>query len=244
MDCSRFKCNNLLFAECCQDYFCCWVCHKKEKNHVLYTIPHVKCRKCDTINDLTNECIKCHIKFNDNFCEKCVIWHNFKNTFHCDKCDACFNGKKSEFYHCPKCDICILQKVLSSHKCEIINDKDENCPLCTDNLYKNKRNNFILKCGHIMHRECFKEYKSNYKDLDKIFKCLICYKSINELADDEKKFDNLKFNYSIHIDKISWKTKYSCYDCKVTNVTSYHPKYIKCINCKSYNTSSIEVYKQ
>jgi RING finger/CHY zinc finger protein 1 len=191
-DCSRFKSNCLIFAECCEQYYCCWKCHKSKTDHVLFEwrdISHVKCRKCDALNLPSNKCHQCQIQFNEYYCDKCVFWHNIPTSFHCDDCSMCYEGKREDFIHCQNCDICVPKIKWDIHRCDIINDETSDCPLCLENLHTFKLSNFILPCGHTMHQKCYNDYKENITDKNKL-KCLFCFRLIEEINEEIRQKQN------------------------------------------------------
>lgn len=194
IDCSMFKSECLIFAECCQQYYCCYKCHDEQNNHYINqerNLSHIKCRQCNTINEISNKCSHCHIQFNKSHCQKCKLWFNCDKTFHCDGCKMCYIGKREKYIHCYSCNICVPKSKWNVHNCEITKNKETDCPLCLENLYKFKRKNFILPCGHIIHQNCYAEYKSQFKDTDQ-FKCLFCFRLIEELREEAKQ----KYNHN------------------------------------------------
>lgn len=192
IDCSILKSNCLIFAECCQQYYCCWICHNLQNEHLInhkQDISHVKCRQCNAINIPSNKCTQCHIQFNKYYCENCIIWHNQGKSFHCENCQMCYRGKRKHYIHCYNCDICIPRTKWNMHNCEIINNQDTDCPICLENLYKFKRTNITLPCGHTIHQKCYSIYKAEFKQTNR-FECLFCFRSINELTNEARERQN------------------------------------------------------
>ena len=182
MNCSNFKSNCEIYIGCCKEYICCYLCHSNNDTHKYsYTkqVKHIKCKKCDYVlnkKDFSNKCPNCDIIFNKNYCDKCLLWHNFENYFHCDDCNYCLIGKKEDYTHCKKCNICINNIKLKYHKCNLINAKND-CYLCLEDLYETRHNNRIFKCGHTVHKECYNDlYKAN-KNNDNIY-CGLCRENI------------------------------------------------------------------
>jgi uncharacterized CHY-type Zn-finger protein len=188
IDCSFFKSDCLIFTECCQQYYCCYKCHDEQNDHnlnILDDLSHIKCRQCNTVNELSNKCSQCQIQFNKYYCQKCKFWTKEPKSFHCDDCNMCYVGKREKYIHCYSCNICIPRSKLHIHNCKISNDKDNDCPLCLENLYKLKRDNVLLPCGHTIHKKCFYLYKETITDKKKL-KCLFCFRFIEELNEEVK----------------------------------------------------------
>ena len=240
MSCSDYKSNCMLYTKCCQKYVCCWVCHNKTEDHNICNeknIKHLKCNECDTINELSNECKNCHIKFNTSYCSKCILWSTYKNTFHCDQCRICIKGKRENYIHCSKCDTCINKLTYETHNCNVILDSSD-CQICMEEFNKRDKYYIVLRCSHKIHTNCYANLKKNCEENDKKFNCGLCKKSIISPLKLEKYYDKKKIKYNYNSYENNLKTKYYCNDCNINEITLHHPKYIKCIECKSYNTES------
>jgi RING finger/CHY zinc finger protein 1 len=178
MNCSNFKSNCEIYVDCCKQYICCYLCHDRTKHDFSYKkeISHIKCRKCKFIcekKNFSNECPNCKIQFNKTFCSKCLLWFNFKESFHCDDCSYCIMGNKNEFIHCKECDICIYHKKINYHKCHLIKEQNE-CYICLESLYEKRHNNRIFRCGHTIHRECFDKIEKISLQNKTLIKCGLC----------------------------------------------------------------------
>jgi len=60
-NCSHYKNKVQIYANCCDKYYDCRLCHNEENNHVIRYGEHkkAKCIKCDTENDITTHCKNC-----------------------------------------------------------------------------------------------------------------------------------------------------------------------------------------
>lgn len=168
----NLKCN--IITECCNKEYRCKSCHNQSENHKLI-IKEIKCLICNTIQPPSNNCISCKIKFAKSYCNKCLLWTNKYDIFHCDKCKCCRVGKKDENYHCDKCNLCLPIKIKNNHVC-IENNHNSECPICLEKIGESKKKLKKLMCGHILHYDCLIELNNNlfYKSL----KCPICQKSL------------------------------------------------------------------
>lgn len=145
------KCS--LVAPCCNKIYSCYRCHDENEDHVVYsTYKNISCNVCGHIQKKSNKCEMCEIKFAKYMCSKCQIWSN-KDMYHCNKCGCCKEGKKQDYFHCDKCGCC-MNKRLINHVC-IENITDDNCVICLESLKKNFTNLKKLRCGHILHLNCY-----------------------------------------------------------------------------------------
>jgi hypothetical protein len=178
MNCSNFKSKCEIYVDCCKTYICCYLCHDKTKHNFNYRkeLNHIKCRQCNFIcdkNNLSNECSNCKIQFNKKFCDKCLLWYNFDESFHCDSCNYCILGNEKDYVHCKECDICIYHAKIKYHKCHLIKQQNE-CYICLEDLYKKRHDNRIFRCGHTIHRECFDKIEKDSIKNNTLIKCGLC----------------------------------------------------------------------
>ena len=237
--CNHYKNLKLeIYAECCNKFYDCRFCHNENEDHEIdrYKICKIRCKECNKIQDKSNKCIECSIKFSENYCNKCNLWSDKKHIYHCDKCKICRVGLQEDMYHCENCNICFPLKTKNFHKCSKINCIENSCPVCLENLNDNQKSIIIMKCKHPIHLECYKELINNNNS-----KCPLCKKMF---LDDE----NLK-NYWIHIENninnqsmpndYKKKIEIYCYECEKKTVTDFHFLGLKCVNCGGYNTIEI-----
>lgn len=242
--CTHYNNNLLVFANCCNKYFECHLCHNANNDHDLVRrhIKKVKCINCSTENNLGNECSNCKIKFGNMHCSICNIWcNNVKESYHCNGCGFCIIGKKEDYIHCNKCGICILKKNSLDHKCEDIN-KEEKCFICLNKLFSGLDSTYRLKCKHLIHKKCLDKLVEK-TDNKKIPCCSLCKKSIVDSKKYEKKFDDKIIDEPMPQYYSNWKSNIYCNDCSIKSICKYHKNYNKCLNCKSYNTSILCIEK-
>ena len=243
--CTHYENNILVFADCCNKYYDCHVCHNAENNHNLIRkkIKKIKCINCSTENNLTNECINCKIKFGNTYCSICNVWCNkVKESYHCYGCNSCIVGKKEDNIHCDKCNICILKKGGKNHNCDDIK-KDEVCFICLNNLFTGLDSTFKLKCKHLIHKKCLDQLMSNTDTEKKIPSCSLCKKSILNHKNYEEKFDNKLLKNPMSPYYYNWKSNIYCNDCSIKSTCKYHNQFHKCVDCKSYNTTVLNIWQ-
>lgn len=152
----------LLCEQCCQWYICRF-CHDNdnlEHKFDRHNINWIRCIECKTEQIKKQKCINqyCQIIFGDYYCNICSLFeNNKKDIFHCDKCGICRIGKKKEYYHCDKCNGCYFNENKLEHKC-IENAMKDDCCICLTDMFNSTDGVSILRCGHIMHNSCYKQY--------------------------------------------------------------------------------------
>ena len=238
MNCIHYDRNCKILAPCCNKFYNCRLCHDEESQLCdkldRKTISRIKCKKCDTEQDISNKCIKCSIEFGKYFCKICNLFDNNieKKQYHCVKCGICRVGGKENFYHCDNCNMCISNNLKDNHKC-ITNSFDNNCPICFDPLFDSIKQVISMKCGHTIHYECFKDLL-NTNTLSGV-RCPICNKTT---IDASVLFNHLEneINLTPMPEELNYNVKILCNDCNIISDTKYHIIGHKCKNCNSFNT--------
>ena len=231
--CNHYNNNCKLYCNICMDYYSCRLCHDElidSHKFDRYNVNKIKCKKCEMEQNVSNECIKCNIKFGNYYCNICNLYEN-ENTeiYHCDKCNICRKGKKELFKHCDKCNGCISINIFDTHNC-INKSVESNCPICMESIFYSVKQITFMKCGHYIHLECLQDYsKSNYK-------CPLCLVSLCDMSEQWEKIDNYLLLNPIP-DEYKKKVNIVCYDCKKHSKSDFHFDYIKCLECNSYNTT-------
>ncbi len=231
-----------IVADCCNKIYSCRLCHDLEmydqekdikKKHKLnrFKIKKVICKLCNTKQDKSNNCINCNINFGSYYCNICNLYdYNEKGQYHCFKCGICRVGGKENFVHCDTCNMCI-KKDLSDHKC-LLNRSDNDCPICMEYLFDSVKEISILKCGHVIHKDCLLEYsKYNYK-------CPLCSKSMFNMDNYFNILEN-EINTNSIPEELKKKVDILCNDCEKKSNIDFHFAGLKCDNCNSFNTQII-----
>jgi RING finger and CHY zinc finger domain-containing protein 1 len=241
-ECNHYNRLCYIVAECCNKIYSCRLCHDLEmyeqekdikKKHKLdrFKIKEVVCKLCNTKQDKSNNCINCNINFGSYYCNICNLYdYNDRGQYHCSKCGICRVGGKEHFVHCDTCNMCI-KKDLSDHKC-ISNKSDNDCPICMEYLFDSVKEINILKCGHVIHKDCLLEYsKYNYK-------CPLCNKSMFNMENYFNILENEINTVSIP-EEFRKKVDILCNDCGDRSNIDFHFAGLKCNNCNSFNTQII-----
>ena len=242
-DCIHFNNNIEIFAECCNKYYKCYLCHNNENDHKIKAkkIKVIKCLFCNKDNSISNKCYNCNQQFAKSYCYECKFWcNNIKKYFHCNKSKKCYYGSEDNYNYCKECNRCIPINDPNNHKCILMNSNKE-CPICFEDIIFikdkvfNKNTNKILKCNHLIHTECYESLVKNTED-NKIILCPFCKKSVLDPSSYENKFDKIIKNNKVEKVYDNWISNIYCNDCNLKSDVKYHYKFHKCINCKSYNT--------
>ena len=243
--CTHYKNNVQVFARCCNKYYDCHLCHNEQNDHKMSRkkICKVICVNCNCENPPINNCIDCNITFGKKNCNICNIWcDNVESMYHCNECGICRKGNKNDFYHCKKCDMCFSIANKDSHNCERYNMDDE-CTICLNKLYSGNDSTMLLDCKHLIHSKCLNELIDKTDKSKCIPCCTLCKKSVVDIKKYEKKFDKYILENPLPTFYNNWKTEILCNDCCEKSTTKFHTHFHKCMKCKSYNTSKINIIK-
>lgn len=220
--CSHYKRNCEVYAKCCKKWYKCNICHnEKNKDHLLVIadIKRIKCLFCNKVQLPKEYCSNdnCNKKFGNYFCNKCIIYNNNSNLYHCDKCNRCIYNYEDNVIHCDICNFCDTNE---THIC-IENKLNDNCGICMNNMINCQKKITILECGHPIHNTCLNDYIYNilYISKNKKLLCPIC----RHIVIDIDKYDNYK--------------KYNEYEMNKYNNTIRNTNLIRPISY-SYNTES------
>lgn len=142
--CTHYQAENVsIFAECCQRWFPCRVCHNESQNHDLKRgeITLITCKGCGTDQQPSQQCTECDTVLGTYHCGKCSIWENLdgKHIYHCDACGMCRLGKGLgiDFFHCTTCNVCLSIEMQDNHKC-IENSLHSDCSICGEYMFDSR----------------------------------------------------------------------------------------------------------
>ncbi len=153
------RCN--LIAPCCNRVVCCHRGHDESRHcstrlsgSARSSVTLVVCTVCQRAQPITRNLRNCRFadcrtSFGNYHCRKCLIWTGGE-AFHCDICDCCYSGKRSETRHCPTCKKCYPLSA-SDHPCT----RFDKCSLCNESLGSSNQRSINTSCGHPMHESCF-----------------------------------------------------------------------------------------
>lgn len=225
--CDHYKNRCKIYCKQCDELYDCWKCHNNESAHEIKStdITEIECIYCNKKQEWSTECIECNIPFGDYTCKSCkVLDISSIDMFHCDDCNICYLGSEDEFKHCSKCKCCMDITFYKSHKC-IKNRLKNNCSICMESLTNGELIK-ALKCGHVLHQECYESLLGNNE------KCPLCGKTIIINVDEDNRKD-LEISMSVSTKNVD----IYCKDCeKKSNVKFYYAG-LKCPYCNSYNTN-------
>ncbi|KAG2381624.1 hypothetical protein C9374_006008 [Naegleria lovaniensis] len=242
LGCSHYPHNCQIESPCCKEFFWCRVCHDNEaftkykckvENMDRYSVKRVKCMRCGTIQSSENvECEnpECKTIFGEFY--TCTICHIYSNDpkrpiYHCEGCKICRLGKREQFVHCYTCGACMAP----NHKC-IPQCMQSSCPICMEDLFSSRESVHLLRCGHPMHLNCFRNSLKN-----RIYNCPICQKYMVEISEESTRIiDEEIANTPLPQELQDKKVKILCNECLQRNEAAFHIFGIKCPNCGSYNT--------
>ena len=254
--CKHYKKYNYIVSKCCNKVYPCRLCHDENENHQIdrHDIDYIKCDFCKSFQKKNSACQNkdCY-KFDKPhkyYCDKCNLWTDTcddayvtlnsilinnininKNYYHCNKCGICRIGKKENYIHCDKCNLCLKKDIYEKHACKI-NMTDQQCPICLKNIWNTVNQSInVLKCGHSIHTECFKEAIKSHN-----YYCSLCKKSIVDLTQYWEMVDEHLNNQTMPDEYNNWTSDILCNECETKSTTKYDFVYHKCINCSGFNT--------
>ncbi len=153
--CTHYKRECNMVAPCCGRIVCCEIGHDSSDRCLNKLDGHVDqvrtlvCCDSNLKQDIRNACKKCKISFGKYSCMKCRKWSD-KESFHCDYCGICRQGRKEWTKHCPVCSKCYPLS-LKAHVCTT----NSNCVGCGKDTHYSRELSTNMPCGHAMHQSCF-----------------------------------------------------------------------------------------
>lgn len=242
IECKHYQRNCLILAECCQKLYPCRICHDENEDHKInrYLTKKMKCKLCNEIQNVSNECLKCNEKMGDYYCDICHFWIKSEeemNIFHCNDCNMCRMGKREDFIHCYRCNGCINANMYENHGCNIDGMKSS-CPICQEDIHSSRRSIYIIKkCSHVLHLDCAVDYLNSNK-----YQCPIC--KITMIEEPAQIWESIKYMVETQPmpDKYkNYKCVIHCNDCLKDTTTDFHFLAMQCNECESWNTSQEEI---
>lgn len=244
LGCSHYQRNCKVECPQCFKWYTCRFCHDQEvTDHKLIReqIKHILCMRCGVpqVPD-TNYCVNCEEELANYFCRKCVLYDNdpHKDIYHCDKCGICRLGLGllKDYFHCDTCNICLTIDLKNNHKC-VTNTTHCNCPICNDYLFTSINKVVFMKCGHLIHQNCYDEMiKHSYK-------CPICKKTVVNSETQFRILDQEIRQLPLPPPYNMWRCIVNCNDCNGKSNCAYHVLGLKCKYCQSYNTNQVKLIK-
>lgn len=240
IECKHYERKCSLYSPCCNNIVKCRICHDDhelcDKKFDRFNVTKIICDECSTDQEPSNNCVKCGIQFDKNFCNVCNLWTS-KNIVHCNDCGICrvLESEDDELYHCKDCDMCWSIKMKDTHPCpKKKSSREDKCPICMIILHDSVGSTMVMNCGHLIHSECYQKYTQSN------FNCPICKKSLGDLSSYWEYLRGVKETILIPDEYKDTKIKISCFDCEKESNTEFYPdNLLECKECGGFNTQKI-----
>jgi hypothetical protein len=214
-----------------------------------------------------------------------------KDIYHCPHCGLCRRGRglDIDFFHCFTCGAC-LSVDMRNHKCIENNFKSDwhalslththihtHCsfrgcltagarcsPICHQPIFTSTEPSIFLRCQHLMHDNCFKQYiRTNFRcpvrpsqpaqtvfpsrqPRSKMRVCVcvcvcvlyvqICSKSIGNMSETFEMLNLIVQQNRMPPEFDATKANILCNDCQAKTTVPYHFIAHRCSECDSFNT--------
>lgn len=244
LGCEHYPRNCKIRAACCDIWVVCRLCHEDPSmDHAIdrFATKEVMCMKCRHVQEVSEKCSACGIRFARYFCPKCKFYDNTpgKDIYHCDKCGICRVGKGIGFdnFHCDRCNACVSMEYSKNHRC-LKRSLDADCPICGQYLFTSTKPVVFMRCGHTMHSHCFDIYTEEH------FTCPLCHKALTNMKAYYAQIDEAMKREVMPAEHRNKVAEVLCHDCDLRSETAFHFLYLKCRapNCGSYNTRLLRTY--
>lgn len=241
--CHHYPRNCWLKAHCCRRFYPCRRCHDENEDHQIdrHATQEVVCVRCAEVQPVASHCRACATQFAAYFCPHCRFYDDTprKHIYHCHGCGICRVGKGLgiDYHHCDICQTCVPIEDKDTHPCRA-QSLDVNCPICTDYLKTSTEPIVFMRCGHAIHKECFR------KHIAQAYTCPLCKKSLTDMSEYFSELDDKIANEVIPPEFARRRSRILCRDCDHRSVVKFHFVHHKCAHCASYNTQLIEYVQQ
>lgn len=246
LGCQHYLRSCKLFAECCQMFVTCRVCHDEALgvSHKMnrHAVKSVLCMACQSTQPVGPKCLNksCSVgNFSTYYCDVCHLYDDSGiDIYHCIRCGICRQGRREHYFHCFKCDACISVTARGAHKCAE-NSFHAWCPCCMEDMFSSREPAYFMKCGHAMHDACYQKYIESH------FRCPLCQKTINSMHNEFRALDEVVQRERNNMTPAERRrtVRVFCQDCEKTSSAPYHFQYFRCQSslvsgrkCNSYNT--------
>ncbi|GAB0493316.1 hypothetical protein MMPV_004596 [Pyropia vietnamensis] len=235
--CSHYLRAAKLRAKCCDRIYPCRLCHDAECGHTMdrSRTEEMLCTYCGTVQPVAGKCAvdTCGRLLARYYCSVCKYFDDdtSRSIYHCHSCNVCRVGRGLgiDFFHCMKCNACMNMKYAREHRC-VERALESDCPVCHQFLFTSTSPVKYLRCGHLMHVSCYRQYAR------RSYSCPICAKSLADMSTYFERLDYLLAGEQMPIEYRSARANVWCNDCSRASVVPYHFLYNRCGFCCSYNT--------
>jgi len=219
-----------LLCNICKQFYHCRFCHNESQDHKFdrHNVKSIKCMDCKILQIPQQSCENCGIEFGKYYCDKCYLYCESTDVFHCDGCKICRKGPQEDYQHCHKCSMCIRVEALNDHVC-FESTFEGDCAICGDSLFDMRQYGSLLKCGHAIHQNCMQQYvSSNYR-------CPLCKKSMVDMTAAWKELSE-HYKDALDIRDHNRSVQRYCNDCCELFENSFSPFMLyQCPLCKGFN---------
>eukprot|EP00968_Pinguiococcus_pyrenoidosus_P005032 scaffold327_cov257-Pinguiococcus_pyrenoidosus.AAC.9 len=244
LGCCHYKRKVKLLAPCCDKLFTCRLCHDQASDHMMdrFAVKEMVCMVCGTQQPVKGVCANkdcVHSSFSNPlstyYCDVCHLFDDDpkKHIYHCPYCNVCRAGRGLgiDYRHCMRCNACV--RIDAEHKC-LNQVLQGNCPICLEEVFRSTRSIKALRCGHVMHKDCYTRYRQHS------YTCPICWKSVDDMSEYFAQLDSYVSNLPMPAEYLNFRSQILCQDCGVKSWVRYHFAYHKCPTCSSFNTRLLE----
>jgi len=243
MGCSHYPLGLKVRAACCGKFFPCRVCHDEEiSDHKInrHAVTEMLCMHCHILQPIAQNCKNCGESLGRYYCDICKFHDDTlgKEIYHCPHCGICRRGKglDIDFFHCNVCNMCLSVKLKGDHKC-VENNSRSDCVICGNDLFSSRQPVEVLKCGHVLHRLCFKNMLTHAQ-----YCCPLCKTSMVDMTEVWQQIDTEIARQPMPTEFAEAIEKVLCNDCNTKSDVPFHWLGQKCRNtgCGGYNTSTVQ----
>lgn len=142
-------------------------------------------------------------------------------------------GGRENFFHCQKCGSCYSVGLRDNHMC-VENSMKSYCPICYEFLFESLKSTMIMKCGHTMHMDCYREMVHQNQ-----YRCPICSKSVLNMSRTWERLEE-EIQSTVMPEEYFYEVPILCNDCNNTSTANFHILGHKCKHCSSYNTRMVK----
>uniref|UniRef100_A0A7S1XWB5 RING-type domain-containing protein n=1 Tax=Phaeomonas parva TaxID=124430 RepID=A0A7S1XWB5_9STRA len=244
LGCPHYKRKVKLRAPCCDKLVTCRLCHDQACDHMMnrFAVEEMLCMVCGTLQPVKGICAneKCKHSSPEEplstyYCDVCHLFDDDpdKHIYHCPYCNVCRAGRGLgiDYRHCMRCNACV--RLNAEHKCldQVLQGA---CPICLEEVFRSTRPIKALKCGHVMHKDCYQSYRQQ------AYTCPICWKSVDDMSEYFTQLDSYISHLPMPTEFLNFRSHILCHDCDTKSWVPFHFAYHKCTNCVSFNTRLLE----
>ena len=144
-------------------------------------------------------------------------------------------GGRDNFFHCDTCGACYSNDLKDNHVC-IKGKLKQSCVICLDDcdMQTSRQPVSVIRCGHAMHSSCLDEF------IKHSLACPLCKKSVLDPDLIEKQFDEEIAKNPVSDELKDHQLSILCNDCLKESTVNFHPVGLKCLHCRSFNTTRCE----